>query len=109
MVDQRADFAAPPRDTGRAYTAADSFYIFTAADFWAPRLGGAHLSSAGPGLVEISATPTLRDPSARIVELGDGMALVSVDVRPPDKNGDTDIVLLWTATAAPGRDYSTFV
>ncbi len=109
IVDHRADFAALTRDTGRAYTAADSFYIFTAADFWAPRLGGAHLSSAGPGLAEIRRTPMLRDPSTPIIELGDGLALASVDVRPPDSDGSTDIVLVWTATAKPSRDYSTFV
>jgi hypothetical protein len=109
IVDHRADFAALAGEAGQAYTSADSFYIFTAADFWGPRLGGAHLSSAGPGMVRISARPEMRRPDQPVVPLGDGLALVSVEVRPPDDNGATQIVVTWTATATPAQDYSTFV
>lgn len=110
IVDHRADFTALTRETGRAYTAADSFYIFTADDFWAPRLGGAHLSSAGPGMVEISAQPKATGAAAPtpLAELGDGLALMDVEVRSLD-DGRTDVVLWWTATGKPTRDYSTFV
>lgn len=109
IVDHRADFATLTKDSGRAYTAADSFYIFTAQDFWAPRLGGAHLASAGPGLVEISRTATDRDPNAPIAPLGDGLALMQMKVMPLDNAGTVDVALWWTATAKPAYDYSTFV
>jgi len=108
IVDHRADFAALTEATGRAYTAADSFYIFTAEEFWRPRLGGAHLSSAGPGLVRVSAAPELRPAAAPVIPLGDGLGLLRVEVRP--LGGDEwDVAVWWTATGQPGRDYSTFV
>lgn len=109
IVDHRADFAALTRVTGRAYTAADTFFIFTASDFWAPRLGGAHLNSAGPGLVEIDRQPIPRSAGSGLVELGDGLALVDLRVGPPDEAGNVDVSVWWTATARPSHDYSTFV
>jgi Protein of unknown function (DUF2723) len=109
IVDHRADFATLTKTTGRAYTAADSFYIFTAQDFWAPRLGGAYLSSAGSGLVEIRRTPEQRDPNVPITPLGDSLALVDMKVTPLDSSGTVDVTLWWTATAKPAYDYSTFV
>jgi hypothetical protein len=68
-----------------------------------------YLSSAGPNIVRISRTPILRDASTSFITFGDGIGLISVDVRPTDKDGITDVVLMWTATAKPSRDYSTFV
>jgi hypothetical protein len=109
IVDHRADFAALAEPSGSVYTADDSFYLFTAQDFWAPRLGGAHLASAGPGLVRVSARPELRPPGARVFPLGDGLGLVSVEVRPLSGEGEWDVVVWWTATGLPGQDYSTFV
>ena len=108
IVDHRADFAALAGGRGEVYTSDDSFYIFTADDFWAPRLGGAHLSSAGPGLVRVAARPEMRPPDAPTYPLGDGLALVSVEARPLGEN-EWDIVVVWTATDVASKDYSTFV
>lgn len=108
IVDHRADFPTLTHDTGTAYTSADSFYIFTASEFWAPRLGGAHLSSAGPGLVRIAREAEQRDPNTPITEFGDGLAFVDMNVISAPE-GKTDIVVWWTATGKPSKDYSTFV
>jgi hypothetical protein len=109
IVDHRADFAALAGAGGAAYTAADSFYIFTAEDFWRPRLGGAYLSSAGPGLVRVARAPEMRPTNAPVIPLGDGLGLMRVEVRPLEGANEWDVVVWWTATARPGRDYSTFV
>lgn len=109
VVDHRADFEDLTSTTGRVYTAADSFYIFTVPDFWVPRLGTVHLSSAGPGLVEIRKAIRERTPFMPITELGDGLGLVRMSMTPLDRAGQMDILLLWTATAKPANDYSTFV
>ncbi len=108
IVDHRADFPALTKNSGAAYTSADSFYIFTTDEFWAPRLGGAHLSSVGPGLVRITRDAEQIDPNVPIIEFGDGLAFVDMKVRPAPE-GNSDIVVWWTATGTPSKDYSTFV
>jgi len=109
IVDHRADFAALTRDGDAVFTAADTFYIFTADDFWKPRIGGAHLSSAGPGLVEIRREFRAYSPNSPLIELGDGIALADVAVSPPDLQGNVNVMVWWAATAKPTHDYSTFV
>ncbi|MBI4739591.1 hypothetical protein HY772_08705, partial [Candidatus Woesearchaeota archaeon] len=47
--------------------------------------------------------------STSFIPFGDGIGLINAEVHPTDKDGITDVVLMWTATAKPSRDYSTFV
>jgi len=109
IVDHRASFAELASvTTGRIYTASDTLFVFN-ADWWASRLGmPLRITSAGPGLIALSGQPLEASPD-QIIPIGDGLALVSWDVQPPDSNGQTDIILYWTATHTPTKDYSTFV
>ncbi len=109
IIDHNADYGELAKKTDSIYTAYDTFFIFTENDFWRSRWGQVYLSSAGPNIVRISRSPILRDASTSFIPFGDGIGLINAEVRPTDKDGITDVVLLWTATAKPSRDYSTFV
>ncbi|GEM_PF-1066818 len=109
IIDHNADYGALANKTDSIYTYYDTFFIFTENDFWRSRWGQVYLSSAGPNIVRISRAPILRDASTSFITFGDGIGLINVDVRPIDKDGITDVVVTWTATAKPSRDYSTFV
>lgn len=109
IIDHNADYGELAKKVESIYTYYDTFFIFTENDFWRSRWGQVYLSSAGPNIVRISRTPIMRDPSTPFIPFSDGIGLINVDVRPTDKDGITDVVLMWTATAKPSRDYSTFV
>ncbi len=109
IIDHNADYGALAKKTDSIYTAYDTFFIFTENDFWRSRWGQVYLSSAGPNIVRISRAPILRDSSTSFITFGDGIGLINAEVRPADKDGVTDVVLMWTATTKPSRDYSTFV
>ena len=109
IIDHNADYGELAKTTDTVYTHYDTFFIFTENDFWRSRWGQVYLSSAGPNIVRIARAPILRDASTSFITFGDGIGLINVDVRPADKDGVTDVVLMWTATAKPSRDYSTFV
>ena len=109
IVDHRADLAAlASAADGRIYTAADTFHIFK-VDWWAARLGTPlRLTSAGPGLVAVSAHPLDRATSAG-VPIGAGIRLVRWEVMGPDVEGWMNVTLYWTAVRTPDGDYSTTV
>jgi hypothetical protein len=108
VVDHRADFAALAQAQGSIYTAAETLYAF-GPDWWAARLGRPlRLSSAGPGLVRLSAAP-LPEPQAEPLPIGDGLALAGWRVAPDVGAGTLHVVLEWVALERPARDYSTFV
>lgn len=109
IIDHNADYGELAKTTNTIYTYYDSFFIFTENDFWRSRWGQVYLSSAGPNIVRISRAPILRDASTSFIPFGDGIGLINAEVHPTDKDGITDVVLIWTATAKPSRDYSTFV
>jgi len=109
ILDHNADYGELAKKVDSVYTYYDTFFIFTENDFWRSRWEQVYLSSAGPNIVRISRAPTLRDASTLFTSFGDGIGLINVDVRPTDKDGITDVVLMWTAAAKPSRDYSTFV
>jgi hypothetical protein len=60
-------------------------------------------------MVRVAPRPELRPADAPVVVLGDGLALMSVEVRPLEGENEWDVVLWWAATGKPSRDYSTFV
>jgi hypothetical protein len=109
IVDHRADLAAlASAADGRVYTAADTFHLFR-VDWWAARLGTPlRLTSAGPGLVAVTAHPLDRATSAG-VPIGDGIGLLRWEVVGPDAEGWMDVTLYWTAVRTPEKDYSTTV
>jgi len=109
IIDHNADYGALANKTDSIYTYYDTFFIFTENDFWRSRWGQVYLSSAGPNIVRISRAPILRDASTSFIPFGDAIGLINVEVRSTDKDGVTDVVLMWTATAKPSRNYSTFV
>jgi hypothetical protein len=111
LVDHRADFKAlSAQADGRVYMSADVPYVFTVAE-WRQRLGEPlRLTSAGPGLLAVTAH-ALPAPSGELYAIGDGIALAGWEVR-QDKNEhnlDLDVVTYWVATRAVTKDYSTYV
>ena len=109
VVDHRADFKQIVESGSRLITLPATFNEMPKS-LWRERIGGAYLSSVGLGLVEIGARPPLTSadvPPGTPVELGDGISLISYQVKPL---GDSlHVTLYWQATQTPVQNYSVFV
>jgi len=109
VVDHRADFKRIVDSGSRLITLPSTFNELPKS-WWRERIGGAYLSSAGLGLVEIGARPPLAladVPPGTPVELGDGISLLALKVKP---SGDSlRITLYWQAARTPSQNYSVFV
>ena len=107
MVTHTADYAGLLADGYRLYTAPEAFYVFP-PDWWRARLGGLGLTSAGPGLVELFATPqkaSSDDPPAEPMVYGIGRQAAWLTC-------DADAVALhviWEAESQPSAAPSIFV
>lgn len=109
VVDHRANFRQIIASGSRLITLPTTFYEIPLAR-WRERLGDAHLSSVGWGLIEISPTPSLSRadaPPGVPVELGDGITLLTC--RLEAQNDALHLVLYWQATQPSSQDYSVFV
>jgi len=109
VVDHRADFKQIV-DGGSRLITLPSTFIELPKSWWRARIGGAYLTSAGLGLVEISARPTLTlsdVPPDMPVYLGDGIRLLAREVKPMD--GALRVTLYWQATQTPSQNYSVLV
>jgi hypothetical protein len=107
LVDHRADLPALVREHGRVYTVAETALNYDRA-WWANRLGEPlRVTSAGLGLVAISAQP-LPPPTAQFLPVGDGLGLVNWRIA-PRADGRLGVTLFWTCLRVPARDYSTFL
>ena len=109
VVDHRADFKQIVESGSRLITLPSTFNELPKS-WWRERIGGAYLSSAGLGLVEIGARPPLAladVPPGTPVELGDGISLLALKVMP---SGDSlRTTLYWQAAQTPSQNYSVFV
>jgi hypothetical protein len=109
VVDHRADFKQIV-DSGSRLITLPSTFVERPKSWWRQQIGGAYLSSAGLGLVEIGATPplTLTDvPPGTPVELGDGIRLVAHSIKLA--SGDLRVTLYWQASQVPSQNYSVFL
>jgi len=109
VVDHRANFRQIIESGSRLITLPGTFHLLPKS-WWRERIGGAYLSSAGLGLVEIGAAPplSLSDvPPGQPVDLGDGIRLLAYRIRPMD--GSLHVTLYWQATQTPSQNYSVFV
>ena len=109
VVDHRADFQ-PIVSSGSGLITLPSTFVELPKSWWRERIGGAYLTSAGLGLVEIGARPplTLTDvPADTSVALGDGINLLAHKVRP--MSGALRVTLYWQAAQTPAQNYSVFV
>lgn len=109
VVDHRADFQ-PIVSSGSRLITLPSTFVELPKSWWRERIGGAYLTSAGLGLVEIGARPplTLTDvPADTSVALGDGINLLAHQVRP--MSGALRVTLYWQAAQTPAQNYSVFV
>lgn len=109
VVDHRADFAQIIASGSRLVTLPSTFNELQKS-WWRARIGGAYLTSAGLGLVEIGARPPLAPsdvPPGQAVDLGDGIRLLGRRVRFEDD--ELRATLYWQATQTPSQDYSVFV
>ena len=109
VVDHRADFQ-PIVSSGSRLITLPSTFVELQKSWWRERIGGAYLTSAGLGLVEIGARPplTLTDvPADTSVALGDGINLLAHKVRP--MSGALRVTLYWQAAQTPAQNYSVFV
>jgi hypothetical protein len=110
LVDHNADVAAIAAEGHRLWTPAATFY-WLAPDWWQERLAAdVHLSSVGPGIVEIATSPATTHESAvaaRGMDLGNGVHIASARI---DKRGDHAVMTVyWKAQRRPARDYSVAV
>ena len=109
VVDHRADFKQIVESGSRLITLPSTFNELPKS-WWRERIGGAFLSSASQGLVEIGARPPLTPadvPPSTPVELGDGISLLARQVRPT--NGSLHVTLYWQAARTPLQNYAVFV
>lgn len=111
VVDQTAHFGELEAAGNRIIVLPRSFYLFGLA-FWDGQLGQAYLSSAGPGLVRVAATPVISEedlPEVDAISMGDSFALVAYAYELlADKNA-LHVTLYWQSERAPAEDYSVFV
>jgi len=109
VVDHRADFKQIV-DSGSRLITLPSTFVERPKSWWRQQIGGAYLSSAGLGLVEIGARPPLTSadvPPDTPVELGDGISLVAHPIKPA--NGGLRVTLYWQAAQTPSQNYSVFL
>jgi len=109
VVDHRADFKEIVESGSRLITLPSTFNELQKS-WWRERIGGAYLSSAGQGLVEIGARPPLTSadvPPGTPTELGDGISLLARQV---SQTGSVlRVTLYWQAARTPSQNYSVFV
>ena len=109
VVDHRANFKQIV-DSGSRLITLPSTFVERPKSWWRQQIGGAYLSSAGLGLVEIGATPplTLTDvPLDSPTELGDGIRLVAHSIKLA--NSALRVTLYWQASQTPSQNYSIFL
>jgi hypothetical protein len=109
VVDHRADFKQIV-DSGSRLITLPSTFVERPKSWWRQQIGGAYLSSAGLGLVEIGARPPLTSadvPPGTPVELGDGISLVAPAIK--SANGALRVTLYWQAVQTPSQNYSVFL
>jgi hypothetical protein len=109
VVDHRADFKQIV-DGGSRLITLPSTFVERPKSWWRQQIGGAYLSSAGLGLVEIGARPPLTSadvPPGTPVELGDGIRLVAHPIKLT--NGALRVTLYWQAAQTPSQNYSVFL
>jgi hypothetical protein len=109
VVDHRADFRQIAESGSRLVTLPLTFNEMPKS-WWRERIGGAYLSSAGLGLVEIGVKPPLTPadvPPGSPVELGDGISLLAHSVKP--FGNSLRVTLYWQAAQTPSQNYSVFV
>jgi hypothetical protein len=109
VVDHRADFQ-PIVSSGSRLITLPSTFVELPKSWWRERIGGAYLTSAGLGLVEIGAKPplTLTDvPADTSVALGDGINLLAHQVKLT--SGALRVTLYWQAAQTPAQNYSVLV
>lgn len=109
IVDHRANFKELAQaTTGRIYMAFDTLYVFD-ADWWTAHLGAPlRITSVGPNLIALTAQPLETAPK-HVLLIGDNLALVHWEVSPLNSEGQTDVILYWTAIGTPATDYSTYI
>jgi len=109
VVDHRADFKQIV-DGGSRLITLPSTFVERPKSWWRQQIGGAYLSSAGLGLVEIGAKPPLTSadvPLGTPVELGDGIRLAAHSIKLA--NGALRVTLYWQASQMPSQNYSVFL
>ncbi len=109
VVDHRADFKQIV-DSGSRLITLPSTFVERPKSWWRQQIGGAYLSSAGLGLVEIGARPPFTSadvPPGTPVELGDGISLVAHPIK--SANGALRVTLYWQASQTPSQNYSVFL
>lgn len=114
VVDHRAYFKQIVESGSRLITQPATFHELPKS-WWRKQIGGAHLSSAELGLVEIAPSPPLTPadvPPGDPVALGDGISLRAYQVEALDSapfpNG-LHVTLYWQATYTPTQRYSVMV
>jgi len=109
VVDHRANFKQIV-DSGSRLITLPSTFVERPKSWWRQQIGGAYLSSAGLGLVEIGATPPLiltDVPPGTPSELGDGIRLVAHSIGLA--NSTLRVTLYWQASQTPSQNYSVFL
>ena len=102
LVDHRADYRAILDSERMLVTPPDTFYN-QPLTWWTERAGGPlWLTAAGPGLVEISATPALVAPAS-------GELPVPQDAAVFCRDGWADLRVDWAGPAEAAGDWSVFV
>ena len=109
LVDHNADVRALVDGGHRLWTPGATFYRLPTS-WWEERLGErVHLSSAGPGVVEVAASPWLANaPTSGVaLDLGNGVRIASASL---ESQGERAVLTVyWEAQRRPERDYSVGV
>ena len=111
IVDQTAPYDQLLAAGDRVYVLPRFFYLYD-LKFWDQKLGRVHLTSAAPGLVQVSntaaATPSDVPPGSPTL-IGDSLSLLGQRVTFDSAANTVQVTLYWQAAAPPSQDYSVFV
>jgi len=109
IVDHNTHFERIVEDGQRLLTLEKTLYELS-PEWWANRLGAAHLSAVAPGIIEIAPAPLIADElrPAPLLELGNGISVLAAHVI-SHSNQELAIHVTWHADRAPDHDHAVAV
>jgi hypothetical protein len=111
LVDHNANFRSIVDDGDHLLTLSKTFYVLPLS-WWEGRLGRLYLTSAAPGVVELSPTPPVRAadvPLGTAFDLGNGLCIRSATTEWSDVPGKLLLTVYWEVVQPVTQDYSVAV
>lgn len=110
LVDHNADVKSIAQAGDRLLVLSQTFYVLP-LDWWEHRLGPLYLSTAAPGVVEVSTRPVLAPgdvPAETSLDLANGMAIRAAQLAWSTPQ-QLHLTVFWEARRVPAEDYHVAV